>query len=90
MFIELEGSQPAAAVKRIMRTINPHFVFFPQNFTLELRDSRSHRLILNVTSARRPVFAARGLMPSTGYIVSVFAVNKKGRSDRVNFHIFTR
>ena len=61
-----------------------------QNFTLEVRDTRSHRLMLNVTSERKPVFIARGLRPSTGYIVSVFAINAKGRSDRVNFHIFTR
>ena len=30
-----------------------------------------------------------GLSASTGYIVSAFSSNAKGRSDRLNFHVFT-
>ena len=30
-----------------------------------------------------------GLSPSTGCIVSAFSSNSKGRSDRLNFHVFT-
>lgn len=60
-----------------------------QNFTMELRKASSHSLALNVTSETQPSFLARGLEPNSAYIVSIFAENEKGRSERVNLHVFT-
>ena len=36
-----------------------------------------------------PNYQPTGLSASTGYIVSAFSSNAKGRSDRLNFHVFT-
>ena len=56
---------------------------------MEIRDGQTHDLVLNMTSSVSPSFSAKDLVPNTGYIISIFGANIKGRSDRVNFHVFT-
>ena len=56
---------------------------------MEIRDVDNDALVQNVTVTDKPAFLGRGLKPATGYVVSVFAVNSRGRSDRLNFHVFT-
>ncbi|XP_068082837.1 nephrin-like [Anabrus simplex] len=57
----------------------------PQEFTMELyaapsAGSGQRRLVSNVTSRSKPEFTVTGLEPGTGYIMSVYSSNGKGRS----------
>lgn len=73
-----------------------------QTFALEIRetDSPSKRRIImtnnfstmvgNITGRTRPDFMLTGLMPDTGYMISVLAVNSKGRSDPMVIQAYTQ
>lgn len=51
-----------------------------QSFVIEIWDFHSQHVIRNLTN-HRPVFNVRGLEPGASYIVRVYAVNSKGRSE---------
>lgn len=72
-----------------------------QTFSLEIRetDSPSRRLTMasstssmvgNITGRTRPDFMLTGLMPDTGYMISVLAVNAKGHSDPMVIQAYTQ
>ena len=44
----------------------------------------------NITGRTRPDFVLTGLIPDTGYRISIFAVNAKGRSDRMVLQAYTQ
>ena len=52
-------------------------------------DSKTHFTVANTTNMRRAAFTVTGLMPGTGYVVSITAGNSKGRSQPVRLHAFT-
>ncbi|XP_066997421.2 nephrin-like [Anabrus simplex] len=57
----------------------------PQEFTMELYaastvGSEHRRLVSNVTSRSKPEFVVTGLEPGSGYIMSIYSSNGKGRS----------
>ena len=53
-----------------------------QTFTLEIRETDTPRMTSglagNMTGRNRPDFMLTGLIPNTGYMISVYAVNAKG------------
>ena len=53
-----------------------------QTFTLEIRETDTPRMLSglagNMTGRNRPDFMLTGLIPNTGYMISVYAVNAKG------------
>ncbi|CAL8139508.1 unnamed protein product [Orchesella dallaii] len=51
-----------------------------QSFVIEIWDFHSQHVIRNLTN-HRPVFNVRGLEPGASYIVRIYAVNTKGRSE---------
>lgn len=51
-----------------------------QSFVIEIWDFHSQHVIRNLTN-HRPVFNVRGLEPGASYIVRIYAVNSKGRSE---------
>ena len=51
-----------------------------QSFVVELLDFQTYAVVRNVTSAR-PVFNVRGLEPGSSFVVKMYALNSKGRSD---------
>lgn len=55
-----------------------------QTFGLELRDAgkRGHQVLYSLNSSR-PTFTVYGLQPETAFLLSVFALNAKGRSHEV-------
>lgn len=64
-----------------------------QTFTLEIRESEPSRtsgMVGNLTGRVRPDFMLTGLIPDTGYMISVYAVNLKGRSDRMTLQAYTQ
>ncbi|XP_063232136.1 hemicentin-1-like [Bacillus rossius redtenbacheri] len=54
----------------------------PQSFLLEVRDSSSHEVRVNMTGSY-PRFSVAGLDPSSHYLVYVYSFNLKGRSEPV-------
>ncbi|KAJ8873987.1 hypothetical protein PR048_024827 [Dryococelus australis] len=54
----------------------------PQSFLLEVRDSSSHEVRVNMTGSY-PRFAVTGLEPSCHYLVYIYSFNLKGRSEPV-------
>jgi hypothetical protein len=68
----------------------------PQEFTMELysassngADSGQRRIVSNITSRSRPEFTVTGLEPGTGYFVSVYSSNGKGRSTAFTLSVST-
>ena len=64
-----------------------------QSFTLEIRETdsiRANGLIANMTGRIKPDFILTGLIPDTGYMISVYAVNTKGHSDRMVLQAYTQ
>lgn len=61
----------------------------PQAFMMEVIDATTHFLVANTTNANGPVFTVTGLRPGSGYIVSVYAFNSKGRGKAMRIHAFT-
>ncbi|GFY75567.1 nephrin [Trichonephila inaurata madagascariensis] len=60
-----------------------------QHFVMEVHDTQLHRLRGN-HSADTPVFVVRDLPPGTGFVVVVYAVNAKGRSQAVVLRVTTQ
>ncbi|CAG7785777.1 unnamed protein product, partial [Allacma fusca] len=52
----------------------------PQSFVLELYDSQTHKLRVNMTTSV-PVFSVTGLEPGLSFQAHVYAFNNKGRSE---------
>ena len=65
------------------------FTFYLQHFTLEVRESATRHFVTSLMDPNRPTFLVRGLQPDTGYIVSIYSSNTKGRSDRMVLQAFT-
>ena len=42
-------------------------------------DSKTHFTVANTTNMRRAAFTVTGLLPGTGYIVSIASANSKGK-----------
>ena len=64
-----------------------------QSFTLEIRETdnpRKNSLVGNMTGRIRPDFMLTGLIPDTGYMISVYSVNAKGQSDRMVLQAYTQ
>jgi len=67
-----------------------------QTFTLEIRETDTPRLTSasgmagNMSGKHRPDFMLTGLIPDTGYMISVYAVNAKGQSDRMVLQAYTQ
>ena len=65
-----------------------------QTYTLEIRETDTPRkttaLVANITARARPDFMLTGLIPDTGYMISVYAVNAKGQSDRMVLQAYTQ
>ena len=64
-----------------------------QSFTLEIRETDSIRkrgLVANMTGRIKPDFILTGLIPDTGYMISVYSVNSKGNSDRMVLQAYTQ
>ena len=64
-----------------------------QKFTLEIRETDTPRrsgMVGNMTGRNRPDFMLTGLIPDTGYMISVYAVNAKGQSDRMVLQAYTQ
>ena len=73
-----------------------------QTFTLEIRETESSSSssanskrskssgLENLDGRTRPDFMLTGLIPDTGYTISVFAVNPKGQSDRMVLQAYTQ
>lgn len=59
-----------------------------QQFVMEVHDTVLHRLRGNQT-ADIPFFLARDLPPATSFVVVVYAVNAKGRSQAVVLRVNT-
>ncbi|GFU20373.1 nephrin [Nephila pilipes] len=60
-----------------------------QHFVMEVHDTQLHRLRGN-HSADTPIFVVRDLPPGTGFVVVVYAVNAKGRSQAVVLRVTTQ
>lgn len=54
-----------------------------QRFVLEVHDTAQHRLQANLSSGTVPSFAVKGLSAGSTFVVVVYAVNAKGRSQAV-------
>ena len=52
--------------------------------------SKSGNNLENLDGRTRPDFMLTGLIPDTGYTISVFAVNPKGQSDRMVLQAYTQ
>ncbi|KFM80079.1 Nephrin, partial [Stegodyphus mimosarum] len=55
----------------------------PQIFHMEIYNSVAEHMTDNLTSFVKPVFKAKGLTPTTSYVLVVYASNVKGRSNSV-------
>lgn len=51
-----------------------------QEFIMEVYDAQTNKLVSNVTS-RNPIFTIVGLESGLGFIIELYASNKKGHSD---------
>jgi hypothetical protein len=60
-----------------------------QHFILEVYEGNGQQLLANVTNTR-PSFVINGLSPGTSVVLSVYAVNVKGRSDEVRMQASTK
>ena len=64
-----------------------------QSFTLEIGETDSFRkkgLVANMTGQIKPDFILTDLIPDTGYMISVYAFNNKGKSDRMVLQAYTQ
>ena len=64
-----------------------------QSFTLEIFETDSIRkkgLVANMTGQIKPDFILTDLKPDTGYMISVYAFNNKGKSDRMVLQAYTQ
>ena len=65
-----------------------------QSFSLNVRENDSPKtrsgMVGNITGRSRPDFVLTGLIPDTGYMISVFSVNAKGQSDRMVLQAYTQ
>ena len=64
-----------------------------QSFTLEIFETDSIRkkgLVANMTGQIKPDFILTDLIPDTGYMISVYAFNNKGKSDRMVLQAYTQ
>ena len=55
----------------------------------QVMDAKTHFKVANTTNMVKPAFTVTGLMPGTGYVVSITSGNSKGRSQPVRLHAFT-
>ena len=63
----------------------------PQTFVCEVRYSDSGDLATNRSRTRqRPIFEIVGVAPNTRFLVDVYSVNAKGRSDPARMEAVTR
>ena len=46
----------------------------------QVMDSKTHFTVANTTNMRRAAFTVTGLLPGTGYIVSIASSNSKGKA----------
>lgn len=60
----------------------------PQQFVMEVFESRKKMLIANITSST-PTLTVAGLPPGLEFDVNVYASNSKGKSDSVIIHTYT-
>lgn len=60
----------------------------PQQFVMEVFESRKKMLIANITSST-PVLTVAGLPPGLEFDVNVYASNSKGKSDYTVIHTYT-
>lgn len=60
----------------------------PQEFIMEVHDTLSRKLVSNVTS-RTPIFIVGGLESGLGFDITLYAANRKGRSDVTRLQAFT-
>nr|XP_014277548.2 nephrin-like [Halyomorpha halys] len=60
----------------------------PQQFVMEVFESRKKMLIANITSST-PTLTVAGLPPGLEFEVNVYASNSKGKSDSVIIHTYT-
>ena len=67
-----------------------------QTFNLEIRateqssSTKRSQTVQNLTGRSRPDFVLTGLIPDTGYTISVYALNPKGQSDRMVLQAYTQ
>lgn len=60
----------------------------PQEFVMEVFDSQTQTLVVNVTS-KFPVFDVHSLESNVGFDISLYAVNAKGHSDITYLKVLT-
>lgn len=60
----------------------------PQEFVMEVHDTQTRKLVSNVTS-RFPMFIVGGLESGLGFDITLYAANKKGRSELTRLQAFT-
>ena len=58
-------------------------------FILNVRDSSTGMLVINMTNPSTPSFYLTNLKPDTGYMITIVASNPKGHSDRRAIQAFT-
>ena len=59
------------------------------SYDLQVRESSTRKLVVNMTNPTTPSFYLTGLKPDTGYMVIIVASNAKGYSDRRALQAFT-
>lgn len=62
---------------------------FSLKYRIEVYDSEQINLLANVTNDKRPSFWINGLLPSTKYVLLIYAENYIGRSDPVLISVKT-
>lgn len=60
----------------------------PQIFVMEVTNAQNHRRS-NVTNKHQPIFTINGLESGLEYDITVFAQNKKGKSEATKLQAFT-